>query len=519
MTLGSLMEYGIKSLILLAMAGLLTTLLRRSSAATRHAVWTTALLAMLLLPVVSSLSLLQIAPLALPVAMDLQQVNRISVDVVAGDSPSIPLTGIAVAIWAALALLIAGYFGLRQLRASVLARMASPWPEEGPEVRLSERTAMPMVCGLFRPAIVLPADAPEWAQERLRVVLLHERMHVARHDTLTVALAQLACALYWFNPLGWFALSRLRAESEQACDDAVLLTGEEAPVYASHLVEIARSVRFDRPIPEGGIPMARMSQLEGRLRALFNPNVNRAAARRPLLAALALSTAIGLVPLSALKGTTQTRSAEPGIAGTVHDPSGAVVPGARIKVISSDKQRAEVTVSREDGTFRIAPLPPGQWRIEVAKEGFALLRMEGVAVAGPEPVQLKLSLAVGGASERLTVAAEAPPESGVRSTPAGKVKRIQVGGNVQAMKLTHKVNPIYPPACKTERVQGTVILRAVISTTGAPLSLEPVNKLVDERLVTAATDAVRQWRWEPTLLNGVPVEVMVDIDINFTLLP
>jgi protein TonB len=96
--------------------------------------------------------------------------------------------------------------------------------------------------------------------------------------------------------------------------------------------------------------------------------------------------------------------------------------------------------------------------------------------------------------------------------------RIRVGGNVQQTKLESQIRPTYPPACKAEGVEGTVMLRAVISKEGTPLNLEPVNRLIDQRLVDASVEAVRQWRYKPTLLNGQPVEVVTEIQVNFVLL-
>jgi len=76
---------------------------------------------------------------------------------------------------------------------------------------------------------------------------------------------------------------------------------------------------------------------------------------------------------------------------------------------------------------------------------------------------------------------------------------------------------VYPPGCKAEGVEGSVLLRTVISRTGEPLELKPLNELVDKRLVDASIEAVKQWRWQPTLLNGNPVEVITEVQVNFTL--
>jgi periplasmic protein TonB len=79
------------------------------------------------------------------------------------------------------------------------------------------------------------------------------------------------------------------------------------------------------------------------------------------------------------------------------------------------------------------------------------------------------------------------------------------------------VKPVYPPDCKAEGVEGTVLLRAVIGVEGNILNLQQVNQLVDQRLAAAATEAVLQWRYQPTWLNGTPVEVITEIQVNFAL--
>ena len=80
---------------------------------------------------------------------------------------------------------------------------------------------MPMVCGVWRPQIVMPRSAADWSDARCRVVVLHELAHIKRRDCLTQVVAQMVCATYWFNPIVWLAARRLRAERERACDDLV----------------------------------------------------------------------------------------------------------------------------------------------------------------------------------------------------------------------------------------------------------------------------------------------------------
>jgi protein TonB len=99
--------------------------------------------------------------------------------------------------------------------------------------------------------------------------------------------------------------------------------------------------------------------------------------------------------------------------------------------------------------------------------------------------------------------------------PKPTVTRTRVGGAVQAAKLVNKVQPLYPPLARQTRISGTVKLHAIIAKTGAVESLQVISG--HPLLVQSALDAVKQWRYQPTLLNGEPVEVDTEIDVIFSL--
>jgi len=92
---------------------------------------------------------------------------------------------------------------------------------------------------------------------------------------------------------------------------------------------------------------------------------------------------------------------------------------------------------------------------------------------------------------------------------------VRVGGNVTAPTQIRKVNPVYPEEARTAGVQGVVILEATISEHGRVDSVRVLRSI--PLLDQAAVDAVRQWEYTPTLLNGVPVSVIMTTTVLFTL--
>ncbi|HLK64864.1 MAG TPA: TonB family protein [Bryobacteraceae bacterium] len=108
-----------------------------------------------------------------------------------------------------------------------------------------------------------------------------------------------------------------------------------------------------------------------------------------------------------------------------------------------------------------------------------------------------------------------PPPPQKKEEKAATPQRIKIGGAVQQAKLVRQPHPVYPPLAKQARISGVVKLSAIISRDGTIQKLEVISG--HPLLVPAALEAVKQWVYQPTLLNGEPVEVVTQIDVNFTL--
>lgn len=180
----------------------------------------------------------------------------------------------------------------------------------------SNRRSMPMHWGILRPKLLLPAVADRWPDDRRRVVLLHELAHVKRWDCLAQLVTQLACALYWFNPLVWVALRQMHLEREAACDDLILRAGYRPPDYAEHLLQIASGLQADLFATYSAIAMARPSRLESRLRAILDAGRNRRTLTRAAVLVIVTLLAGAVVPVAMMraangeKGTDEDQTAK-----------------------------------------------------------------------------------------------------------------------------------------------------------------------------------------------------------------
>jgi beta-lactamase regulating signal transducer with metallopeptidase domain len=364
----------IKSAIVLAVAAGVAGALRRQSAALRHAIWTAGLIGALVVPLCS---------ITLPPwqngfvgwaenifnSRTVKTTTSVSSAIVPEDSPAITspettpsasprpgaepahswtLSQFAVAIWiggAAIGLLL---MLLGAVRLAWVAIRSEPvtdprWIELAERVRQSLGFRRPVrllqnqsshflgTWGILVPRVLLPMSANQWSDDRAWMVLGHELAHIKRHDWVVQVLAEAARAIYWFNPVFWLACGRLRQESEQACDDAVIRMGAAGTQYAEELLDLARALRSENSMRSPILAMAQPSHLERRLVALLDPALNRLAATPWSVIVVAL-VAIGLtLPLAAVRAP--ERVSERPAANVAAQPAAApvaVVPAPAI---------------------------------------------------------------------------------------------------------------------------------------------------------------------------------------------
>jgi len=239
---------------------------------------------------------------------------------------------------------------------------------------------------------------------------------------------------------------------------------------------------------------------------------NTARTRRPLAVALSFAGQVLLVTLAVVAPLLHTET---------------IAPGHLLRIISAPQRLSAVRVftqTPKEGAYRETPGPrvfidnvvrqPAQVPSGILPEMRApspdlLAGLSGPAIPGdPNGVLYGTGMDV----------AQIPKLDPPRPTPAlapATSAPLRVGGKVQAAKIVHQVTPVYPPLARQARISGIVRLEAAISRSGTIESLQVMSG--HPMLTQAALDAVRQWVYQPTLLNGQPVEVVTQIEVNFKL--
>ncbi|HUP20568.1 MAG TPA: M56 family metallopeptidase [Gemmatimonadota bacterium] len=330
-----LWETALVGAVILAAAGVVAETLRGRSAAARHLVWAIGLACVAALPLLEAglpgwrLPLLPAAPEAAG-----------SGPVAAGSA-----AGLLFTLWLIGAAAVVGTTMVGRSRVSWLARTSVPldggaWPalasSLGDRLRLprrvairrSDRVTTPMMWGILRPVILLPAEADGWPERMRRDVLLHELVHVKRNDYAIQVLARLACAIHWFNPLVWAAARRLRIERERACDDHVLQAGADPCDYAASLLAMARALGRSKR-PTAAVAMADRTRFGERLAALLDPRRPRGVLARRTVMPAALTAALVVSLVAAVQPTRRATTSAPGAAMTASAPAAALTDWAR----------------------------------------------------------------------------------------------------------------------------------------------------------------------------------------------
>jgi TonB family protein len=492
----AIMETIVKSSIILGFTFFVTLALRRQSPALRHTVWTMGVLCSLALPLFSLvMPAWHVAPIQAvqhSETISTPQTTVIESGPATFQAPApIPVAPtrftperLLLVTWLIGVLSVASFLLREAVR---LARVAlgssavrqSSWRDLAREishalmlsrqVRLirNPNASVLGTWGAIRPRILLPRESESWSSERMRVVLSHELAHVKRNDWLVQVIAEIARAIYWFNPLFWIACTQLRRESEHACDDTAMRLGGElgidGPTYAGHVLDLARTLKHSGQPASAALAMASTSNLERRLIAMLNPSLNRrvtgkgtalivallslgltlplaavssqapvpavselqavqfvspappvaipaaAASPRAVQRAIPKTVAVATVARPAIEAAPATPVQNPTatLSGSVSDPTGALIPGVSVSLTENSTGIVRRIMTNDSGSFTFSELPRDNYSGFAELPGFQR-SVFSYLVAEPGTARLRITLGIAPLVTVVEIATTAP---------------------------------------------------------------------------------------------------------------
>jgi len=450
----NLVAYSLQLGLLVGLAAFVPALVRMQTARARLLFWQLLLLACLLLPAVR--------PWKRQALTGSVQVSSttVGVEAKAGSvaQEPVPLPLIALTVFVAgfvirLAWLAAGFLRLRHHRRRSVPLYPASTWGVEAELRVSHAIASPVTFGFRRPVVLLPVNFATLPEAMQNAVLCHEILHVRRGDWLFTVAEELVRAIFWFHPAIWWVLGEIQLAREQAVDRAVVEMTNSRDEYVDALLAIAGA----RPrLDLAPAPLfLRRRHLKQRVVSLFT---ERGTSKARLIAALTAGCAAVAMECWMVAGAFPLLAAP------------EMVPAAR----------------------EVAPMMPlhnAPTPVLTGKSPEIVVRRAAIRPMGPK-------LPMG------------PSELPGPST-------IRVGGNVQQSKLIRQLIPVYPPLAKQARISGVVHFNVRIAEDGKVDDIKVISG--HPLLIQSALSAVKQWEYAPTLLNGTPVKVVTQVDVNFNL--
>jgi TonB family protein len=243
---------------------------------------------------------------------------------------------------------------------------------------------------------------------------------------------------------------------------------------------------------------------------MLSTKIDRRAPGRGTAVAVVAVVAIVMMLVAGVTPSAQSNALS--VQGRVFDPSGGVLPGASVALVDANKISWPTTTDRT-GQFTFEPVGAGPYVLEVSLPGFKTLRHE-FDLASATGRTHTVTMQVGALEETIRVSAKRPA---ARAATPTRTAPVRMGGNIRQPYKLLDVRPVYPEAMREAGLEGIVPMEAVIGVDGSVVSVHLSSAQINPEFAASAVTAVRQWRFSPTLLNGVPVEVQMSVSISFSL--
>ena len=376
-----------------------------------------------------------------------------------------------------------------------------------PTVEVGERVPPMLWSFLGSVRLILPTALLDRLDDRSTDTLLaHELAHLARRDHWVRHVELAALAVFWWNPVAWWAVRRLRRAQELCCDDRVAdLLPDHRRAYADTLVETARFLSGRRlPLGSPARAMADLTQLKGRIRMIMTD-------RRPRQLALPVRLLTGAVLVAVVAVT-------PMLTAGTDEPEYSGEP-VSILLEEADLNDVLTTFSKlTDREILIEPGVEGTVTIKIDEEPWDRALATIVESLGLTLEQSENSIIIRQRGDGRRSAQIAPVDDAVSGqiSPADAVYTFIEGGSVTEPKASEKVPPKYPEEMRKQGAGGSVVAQLLIDATGAVREVSIVESPA-EAFSAAATEALEQWSFEPATLDGKPVTVTYIVTLKFRL--
>jgi len=371
--------------------------------------------------------------------------------------------------------------------------------------------SIPAVRGLIRPTILIPEPVVvSLEREPLRAVLLHEEAHRRRRDTWRAVVWRIALAVYFFYPPVWWLVARLRASAELACDESVLSDGVSSRVYSRALARVLATGLGLMPASHPAeVALGRPGSLRARLDRIENPWRYRAMTRHRVLAGFGVLVLAGSLFAPSMSSAPETAQATTNLV--------EVAPPPEIRFADLDRLALEPNpIHLEFDDTSLATVFSALTVVtKIEFQGAdKLSRKVSVSYANLTPREILVRL---GSAFRLDYMVVDPWVLRVHSRSPMIAGTNDVSN--PTLRPDSKVDPVYPEAARADKVEGSVILQALILIDGTVSEIELLRASRPDYpgFEEAAIEAVRQWRYEPALKDGVPVDTYFTIYVEFKL--
>jgi hypothetical protein len=327
------------------------------------------------------------------------------------------------------------------------------------------------------------------------------------------------CAVYWFHPLVWIARTRLVLEAERACDDAVI-AGEDASAYAALLVRVAEAsshATLRQPV----VAMARRGDLATRVTAILDRTQARGRLGRRASAIGTAVAAIAMLTLSSLQVTAASTGSGSTLTLRIVDPFGGAAANIPI-LLDNAPARPRFTAeghTDHDGRYRLR-VPAGTYVLTAPIDFFPETTLTVGANADVErAVRMEI--------RPLTSAFSICVDCGGNATPGVPEALAAVPASAPAHALVSSVEPEGGWPSYQSRIQhlarrldgpqpsGTVVVEGRVGTNGMVRAVRVVSA-DHPALATAAIASLRETRWKPARVRGVPVEAPLQLTVEYT---